>query len=255
MSVLPVFSLALLIVIGFVIIKFQTTNVVELMKDYTLKKNLSRLHDNIRDVLHSEKNVVFSMKILAQAALENYGTDEGLRKLERLAELSGSHLKSLTQSINNIRDFRIKTIKRDFIEAVDAALKLFPMPPAIRLVMDYRVDAAPCQYDFYHMTQVIVNLLENAADSLRDAENPAITLKLDASDYLILFAVEDNGAGISKRNLKKIQKPYFSTKSKQLNWGVGLSYVQRVVKAHFGYLSIKSKEGSWTRVELLLAKG
>jgi len=106
------------------------------------------------------------------------------------------------------------------------------------------------------MTQVISNLLTNAIDAInsRETDQSYIDLTVDASSYWIYFSIKDTGCGIPKKLLKKIFSPYFSTKSKQNNWGIGLSYVYRVIKSHFGHIRIKSKPGEFTIVEILLPR-
>jgi hypothetical protein len=250
-SVLPLLSFCLLLLIAFLLVRFQTANFIDYFKEYSIKKHLSILHGNLRDVLHSEKNVIFNMKILAQAAANDYGTPQGEQKLERLIHLCDSHLDSLTQSINSIKDFKLNTIKRDFTEAIEAALQIYPLHGEIKLVKNYGRDEVFCNYDLYHMTQIIINLLENAVDSLKNQTESRIELSVEKSDYWVLFSVCDNGCGIPPDMIRKIQKPYFSTKSKQNNWGIGLFYVQKVVKAHLGYMRIRSLQNEWTTVELL----
>jgi len=254
-SVLPVISFAVLLVISFFLIRFQTTNLLEPFKEYSIKKNLRGMHDNLRDVLHSEKNVIFSAKILAQEVKAGYGTEEGMKKLDRLLELSETHLESLTQTINNIKDFRIKTINQDFFVAINQALQHAPLPPNITLKTDFCCEKVFCNYDVYHMTQVIVNLLVNATDAVKEIENPYIKLSISLSDSWIYFSVEDNGVGIESKKIRKIYKPYFSSKSKQNNWGIGLSYVSRVIKAHWGYIRVRSEEGKGTEVSIILMRG
>jgi len=105
------------------------------------------------------------------------------------------------------------------------------------------------------MSQVITNLLENAADALADTRSPSITLTVDESRDWVYFSMTDNGCGIPRDKISKIKKPYFSTKSKQSNWGVGLSFAFRVVKSHFGHMRIRSRQNEYTIFEILLTKG
>ena len=60
----------------------------------------------------------------------------------------------------------------------------------------------------------------------------------------------DNGAGISRRNLKLIFKPFFTTKKK--GTGLGLAIVKKIMDAHHGSISIESQEGNGTTVRLTL---
>ncbi|MDF2485472.1 MAG: ATP-binding protein, partial [Herbinix sp.] len=87
---------------------------------------------------------------------------------------------------------------------------------------------------------------------IKVGEDNRILITVDSSKEWIYLSIEDNGCGIPKKNLKKIFTPYFSTKSKQNNWGMGLSYVFRVITAHYGHVRIKSRKGEYTNVEILL---
>ena len=44
------------------------------------------------------------------------------------------------------------------------------------------------------------------------------------------------------------------TKNKKNSWGIGLSYVFSVVRAHYGQMHIRSRQGEYTRVEILLPR-
>jgi len=250
-SYLPLASLFLILAAGYLLIRYQTFNLADFYKTVAVSKKLRRLQNNLRDVLHSEKNVIFNFKILAESALNNFGNEDGREKLERLVTLSDSHMKTLASNINNIRDFRVTSLNRDFKDAIDDALKAYPIPSNISIVQNFYQEGAVCRYDHYHVTKLLINILENAVDAVKDKNDAQLILTLDISDYWVYFSLEDNGRGMPRKVLKKAMRPYFSTKSKQSNWGIGLSYVEKVMKAHFGYISIRSKEHEGTKVELL----
>ncbi|MCP4216001.1 MAG: tetratricopeptide repeat protein [bacterium] len=76
---------------------------------------------------------------------------------------------------------------------------------------------------------------------------------LNEGDYVRL-SVKDQGGGISKENLPRIFDPYFSTKKRvsQQGLGLGLSIVYSIVKKHKGHIEVESKEGEGTTVTVLL---
>ena len=71
----------------------------------------------------------------------------------------------------------------------------------------------------------------------------------------IYIKINDNGAGIRKKHIKKIFQPYFSTKIKRQNWGVGLSYVRNVINTYYGFVWAESDKQSGTSIKLLLNRG
>lgn len=253
-SVLPIFSFVILLIILFITYKFKTDRMISGIKERTIKKNLDLLNTNLKDVLHSDKNIMFNIKILSQETLDNYGTELGKQKLNRILTISENHMESISKTLDSIRELRVRTIRSNIIDAIENAIKEVTIPETINLTKSYKDHPLYCNFDMYHMTQVIANLITNAIDAINCGSNKDAYIKItvDTSNEWIYISIKDNGIGISKKNQKKIFTPYFSTKSKQSNWGMGLSYAFRVITSHYGYLRIKSKPGEYTNVEILL---
>ena len=60
----------------------------------------------------------------------------------------------------------------------------------------------------------------------------------------------DTGTGISEENLPNIFEPYFSTKSREYNSGLGLASFSSIVKQHHGRINVESKPGLGTTFRL-----
>lgn len=88
------------------------------------------------------------------------------------------------------------------------------------------------------MSQVLINLLRNAADAARGhAEAPRVTLAFARTEAgRTRIEVEDNGPGVPEGLKQDIFLPFFTTKAK--GTGVGLSLARQVVLAHRGSISI-----------------
>lgn len=103
--------------------------------------------------------------------------------------------------------------------------------------------------------QVMVNLLQNAIDSLKDAgtKSPLITieLKLEDNGNFVTIDVKDNGPGISKENRAKIFETFFTTKESGKGTGLGLSISNRIIQAHQGKLELlESAVGAHFKITL-----
>lgn len=92
--------------------------------------------------------------------------------------------------------------------------------------------------------QVIINLLLNALDAVKDRENPKIALLATEVNGRIKIEVKDNGAGIKPDIMDKIFMPFFT--SKKHGSGIGLSLSRQIMHLHKGSISVRSKpdEGS-----------
>lgn len=97
--------------------------------------------------------------------------------------------------------------------------------------------------DKFQIRQVIVNLLQNALQSIQ--ENGKIEIITRCYNSKILLSIQDNGKGIPKENMNKIFKPYFSDKEK--GTGLGLAIVKRIVQQHNGTIEVESKIGKGTK--------
>ncbi len=101
------------------------------------------------------------------------------------------------------------------------------------------------------MTRALVNLIDNASDAVEGQTDATVTICSKISRNELYLGVQDNGQGITEENKQKIWKAGFSTKSHP---GVGLTFVQNVVKEHDATLSIESVDGEGTTFWIHLPK-
>ena len=103
--------------------------------------------------------------------------------------------------------------------------------------------------DSEQLNRVFFNLIKNSIESIheRSSKSTDFTKKIDIaiinkSDY-IEFVITDNGIGFSEKDLKRILKPYFTTKSK--GSGLGLAIVNKIINDHNGKIKfVQQKIGA-----------
>jgi signal transduction histidine kinase len=95
------------------------------------------------------------------------------------------------------------------------------------------------------LDQVIINLLLNAIDAVKNKENPEISMiAYNNQSNRTTIEVADNGTGIKPDIIDKIFMPFFTSKSE--GSGIGLSLSRQIMHLHKGSIAVKSKmdEGS-----------
>ena len=93
--------------------------------------------------------------------------------------------------------------------------------------------------------QVLINLIVNAMEAVKDQEEPRIILSAEqALNKKIILKVADNGPGIPEEVLDKIFIPFFSTKKS--GSGIGLSLCKQIVMLHRGTIQVQSIQGKGT---------
>ncbi|MCP5312169.1 MAG: PAS domain S-box protein [Chromatiaceae bacterium] len=86
------------------------------------------------------------------------------------------------------------------------------------------------------LQQVLMNLVQNAVDALRDAASPRIEVRVATSDDEVLVQVRDTGHGIADEDLLKVFDPFFTTKPVGQGTGLGLSISYSIAVEHGGGL-------------------
>lgn len=103
------------------------------------------------------------------------------------------------------------------------------------------------------LTQVIMNLLINAADALstRAEGNREIILRSELCGGQLCFTVTDNGGGMDQETLDRAFEAFYTTK-KSKGTGLGLSLCYSIITGHGGTIEIDSTAGQGTRVRIFL---
>lgn len=114
----------------------------------------------------------------------------------------------------------------------------------ILLIKELDQKLPPVKMDFLQIQQVLINLLQNALDVLKQVAMPR---EIKVSTYLldshfIEVSVEDNGFGISESLQPQIFDAFLTTKGHQ-GMGIGLSLCRSIVEAHHGSMYVQSKVG------------
>ncbi|HEY8993853.1 MAG TPA: ATP-binding protein, partial [Lacunisphaera sp.] len=132
----------------------------------------------------------------------------------------------------------------------------------VRFDFDYPPDLPPGNVDAGQISRVIHNLVINAVQAMPDGGVVSIALasvsigpgEVDAlppGGYLRV-TIADTGNGIPPEHLSRIFDPYFSTKSKAGNSGLGLATVRSIIKKHNGHIEVESQVGRGTTFRIWL---
>ncbi len=93
--------------------------------------------------------------------------------------------------------------------------------------------------------QVLINLIVNAVEAVKDRENPRIILSATfAQNNKAIIKIADNGTGMPDELIDKIFVPFFSTKKN--GSGIGLSLCKQIMMLHKGNIHVQSVDGEGT---------
>lgn len=165
----------------------------------------------------------------------------------QIAELTAPHspepeLLDVNSLVRNTCSF-IAYDKR--FRSIDLALALDHEIPAINAVAD-------------HLTQILMNLLINAADALENTpgRKPRISVATRAAEHEVVVEVSDNGKGMDAIVLARAFEESYTTKPPDRGRGLGLFLCKSLIEACGSRIELESTPGAGTtaRIRLMLAQ-
>ena len=256
--IIPLTTVGLLLLILLLLLNYRLGSLVHIFVDRKIHRDLFRMNEVLSDILHSEKNLLFSILILARQSIQEQGSQGPIMKtVGKIRDLTDQSLRKTSETLDALRDPRYQFRENSLIAVLEDAIKKASLDNDINVLWDkskWDPRLEKCQFDYYHMSQVLINLLTNAADAIKAAARKKGTILIDAVIQFqwIFIIIQDNGTGIKKAAIRHLFEPYYSDKTGSHHWGLGLSYVYKVVKSHWGQIRVESKWGEGTSMQIIL---
>jgi signal transduction histidine kinase len=257
---IPLIAVCVLLFTLLLLVRYRLGSIVHIFVDRKIQRNISRMNDLLSDTLHSEKNLLFSFNILVKQVIENESNPEERKKtLRRLLELSELSLMRTSEMLDSLRNLSFVFKNNNLIVAMEEAVQKTAIPENIKIIWDkaeYEEEFKKCRFDFFHMNQVFINILGNSIEAILHADRREGIIKITIAKQFqwLIIIIEDNGIGIHKKSIKRLFDPYYSSKVITSNWGLGLSYAYKVLKAHFGFIRVESRYGEGTSMQIMFPK-
>jgi signal transduction histidine kinase len=207
---------------------------------------ISSLADTLKNRLQSPEIVNSSMG--GQLEDLELGIDTIKRRSEGLLKFTESY-----RNLNKITKLDLKKIMvRDIFENLSSLMHPSMEKKHIELEIVLRDPALAIEADINLLEQVMINLLVNAIEAVKDREHPRITLSAETQqNNRTVVKVSDNGSGIPTELLDKIFIPFFSTR--KTGSGIGLSLCKQIMLLHKGNIQVQSAEGVGSAFLLVFA--
>jgi len=197
---------------------------------------ISSLADTLKNRLQSPEIVNSSMS--GQLEDLELGIDTIKRRSDGLLKFTESY-----RNLNKITKLDLKKIMvRDLFENLSSLMHPSLEKKHIELEIVLRDPALSIEADINLLEQVMINLLVNAIEAVKDKDHPRITLSAETQqNNRTVVRVADNGSGIPTELLDKIFIPFFSTR--KTGSGIGLSLCKQIMLLHKGNIQVQSAEG------------
>ncbi len=173
-------------------------------------------------------------------------------KVLQFLEIMDKEIDRSTKIINDLLGFtrvaKPTRFKCDIRKVINDSLLRVQIPKNVRLSKDLNPDLLKVLIDENQIGQVLINLIENACQSM--AIGGELRISTSESGGFMAINVGDTGCGISEKSIKKMFDPLYTTKPKGI--GMGLAVCYGIIDKHNGTIDVNSQVGVGTNMTIKL---
>ncbi|MBW1740917.1 MAG: response regulator [Deltaproteobacteria bacterium] len=213
-------------------------------------------------IAHEIRNPLSGINMYLDTLEKIYDSQDSLDQVKEIIGELKSASNRIEAVIKRVMDFSRPTAPKlelkDINKAVEDAINLSSVTlrkSGIELEKALALDLPQCYADHHLIEQVILNLITNAAEALKNMNGPKkIEITTSKGDNCILITVSDSGPGVPLELRDKIFDPFFTTKNE--GSGIGLSLSHRIITDHDGTMRVFTSQwgGAEFRIELPIEK-
>jgi len=215
----------------------KLASVQQALKHSVKLANMGQLSAGIAHELNNPLGVV----MLYANLLHDECVDERMKEDLRLIVSQADRCRKIVGNLLNFaRKNQVNLATYDLLQLAEESLASVIIPPVVKTRIVNKLNQVEAKFDREQMTQVLTNLIKNAADAMPNGGELIITL--DRNSSMIAIDVEDTGTGISPDNRNKLFTPFFTTKEIGKGTGLGLATVYGIIKMHKGKIDVESND-------------
>ena len=241
-----------------VCISYQVRFISRFEKIFQIREDFS--YAMIHDMKTPLTSIIMALNFLRSGKLDN--RQEMKDKYFDIAENEADHLLTLTNKVLTISKLENHKLEMNRTEVeltpiIDKLTEKFKAKSqkTVNFITDIKAETAYA--DAEYLEEVLSNLIDNSIKY--SDESVEIKISTAQDDRYTMLKIRDNGFGISEKDIHLIFQKFErasaikrSRKNGASGFGLGLSFVDQVVKAHHGKIFVNSIEGEFTEFIIYL---
>lgn len=233
----------LLNAILFIIIKFLLYSFKKIEQVISLHKSLeqtnenNKMYESLFKITHEIKNPIAVIK----GYLDMY--DENNEKHKKYIPIIKSETNRVLVLLEDFLSINRIKINKDIIDISllieEVIISFEPLLKNRHIKVNFEQDEIYIEADYDRLKQVFINLIKNSIEAINN--NGIIDIDIVPKNKYIYVNVKDNGIGMKKEEIEKLNYPFYTTK--QNGTGLGLYLSKEIIKKHDGTMSFESIDG------------
>ncbi len=253
--------IASVLLILIVLIMFWRT-ILSLIKEKKISEHTTEFLNNMT---HEFKTPLTNIALAGKMIIK----DSTIKQEEKIKHYSGiileeneklrlqvEHMLSMTALERG--EIPLQKTELDFHELIKEALKCMSVQIENRqgiLDLNLNADNFVVMGDRVHLTNALCNLIDNAVKY--SDKKPELTIDTSNADHNLIIKVSDKGIGIDKEYQEKVFDKFFRVPTGDIHdvkgFGLGLSYIKKIIELHNGSIELQSEKGKGTAFVIKLA--
>jgi two-component system sensor kinase FixL len=179
---------------------------------------------------------------LLNGAPADYELAEALAQAREAACFASEVVRHLRGFLSHGAELRTVCQLSALVQDVSKLIEIDARDNDVELQFEIQPDLAPARLDCVQIEQVLLNLVHNSIEAMRDTCGGPKRVKIAARytpSQQILVSVEDTGPGMGAEQLRRIFTPFYTTKRDGM--GMGLSISRTIIESHGGRLWTESE--------------
>ena len=229
------------------------------------QKRLSQIkNDFVNNMTHELKTPISTISLASQMLKDDSIPVES-KNLGYISGIIDDESKRLSYQVEKVLktalfeqgQIKLKRKELNIHQLIDSVLKNFDIQVKSRqgvIIKKLEAENPVLNIDEVHFTNIIFNLLDNAVKY--SDEKPSITVSTRQNGKGIFVSVADKGIGIRKQDQKRIFDQFYRVSTGNVHdvkgFGLGLSYVKKIVEAHQGEIKLRSEYRKGTSFEIFI---
>lgn len=233
----------LLNIVLFILIKFLLYLFKKIEQIITLHKSLeetdksSEMYESLFKITHEIKNPIAVIK----GYLDMY--DENNKNHKKYISIIKSETNRVLVLLEDFLSINRLKINKDIIDISllieEVIISFEPLFKNKHIKVNFDQDEIYIEADYDRIKQVFINLIKNSIEAINN--NGVIDIDVVKKNKYIYINVKDNGIGMTKEEIEKLNYPFYTTK--QNGTGLGLYLSKEIIKKHDGNMTFESIDG------------